>query len=362
MKRLLFLLLLIATSSFVFGQQDSVRIVKKNTVFRRIGKAFTHVFKEFDHIDTAYIEPQHYNYTVMLQNTNNFEMYTLKSKTGQSIMFSPEPSVRIGPYLGWRWIFLGYTFDLRHKIDDSSNTEFDVSLYSSMFNVDLYYRKTRDYRINQTFFSDDIERNVLHGTPFPGLTTSTKGFDVYYIFNHHKFSYPAAFSQSTNQRRSHGSPLVGIGFMSNNIDLNSDELKDVVESGMSKKGLEVQVDSGLMFNKVRYTSYSVSGGYAYNWVFAHNWLFAASLSVALAYQKSTGELQHDNSFSLRDFRFGNFNFDGVGRFGLVWNNTKWYAGASTIFHSYNYRKSQFSTNNVFWSLYFYFGVNICRKK
>ena len=51
---------------------------------------------------------------------------------------------------------------------------------------------------------------------------------------------------------------------------------------ISDKYQNVKLDSGLMFNKVRYTSYSISGGYAYNWVFAHNWLFAASLSVALA--------------------------------------------------------------------------------
>ena len=116
-----------------------------------------------------------------------------------------------------------------------------------------------------------------------------------------------------------------------------------------------------MFNKVRYTSYSISGGYAYNWVFARNWLFAASLSVALAYKRSTGDLHYKSEFSLRDFKFGDVNIDGVGRFGIVWNNTKFYAGASTILHSYNYRKSQFSTNNVFGSLNFYFGINIGRK-
>ncbi|MDO4160051.1 MAG: DUF4421 domain-containing protein [Prevotellaceae bacterium] len=344
---------------------DSVvvkRKVKKNTIFRRIGKAFTKVFKGFNEIDTNYIEPQHYNYTVMLQNTTTYELYTLKSKSGQSITFAPDPTVKLGPYVGWRWVFLGYTLDISHMSSGNKKKELDLSLYSSMFGIDLYYRKMGDdYSIREASLSDGVDKNLLKGVPFSGLSVGIQGFDIYYIFNHHKFSYPAAFSQSTCQKRSCGSPLVGIGYTAHKIDLDYESLKDVVESNLQSHGYdEVKLDSGLMFNKVRYSSYSVSGGYAYNWVFAPNFLFAASLSVALAYKRSTGDLQRQ-SFSFRDFRFDDFNIDGIGRFGIVWNNTKYYVGASTILHSFNYRKSQFSTNHMFGSLNIYVGVNIGRK-
>lgn len=362
MKRLLSLFLLMSVTVIALGANDSVNAGKRNTVFRRIGKAFTKVFKGFNEVDTNYIEPQHYNYTLMLQNTNTYEIYKLESKSGQSITFAPKPTVRIGPYVGWRWIFLGYTFDISHISDDNNKKELELSLYSSMFGIDLYYRKTgNDYRIRDAHLADGVGRNVLKGVPFSGLSVGIKGFDLYYIFNHRKFSYPAAFSQSTCQKRSCGSPLIGIGFTSHTLDLDYKKLEQVVEDKLSNEYQNVKLDSGLMFNKVRYTSYSVSGGYAYNWVFARNWLFAASLSVALAYKKSAGDLHYKSEFSLRDFKFGDLNIDGVGRFGIVWNNTKFYAGASTILHSYNYRKSQFSTNNVFGSLNFYFGINIGRK-
>ncbi|MBR6455653.1 MAG: DUF4421 family protein, partial [Prevotella sp.] len=65
---------------------------------------------------------------------------------------------------------------------------------------------------------------------------------------------------------------------------------------------------------------------------------------------------------LRDFSFRNFNFDGVGRFGLVWNNTRWYAGSSVILHTYRYSESQFSTNTLFGNLNFYFGYNFGKRK
>lgn len=344
--------------------QNTAAKVKKNTVFRRIGRAFTKVFKGFNSIDTAYIEPQRYNYTLMLQNTNTYEMYKLASKSGQSITFAPEPTYKAGPYIGWRWIFLGYTFDIKNLNASKRKTELDLSLYSSLFGIDLYYRKTGDdYRIREAHLSDNTGRHELKGVPFSGLTASIKGFDLYYIFNHKRFSYPAAFSQSTNQRKSAGSPLIGIGCMSHNIKLNSDELKTVVESVKDNNGNAVKLDSGLMFRQVRYSSYSVSCGYAYNWVFTHNWLFAASLSVGLAYKKSDGDLDNDKpSFLIGSFNFDDFNVDGIGRFGLVWNNTKCYAGMSTIVHSFTYRKSQFSANSMFGSLNFYVGINIGRKK
>ncbi len=362
MRYLLLVLVLALVPVTSFGTNDSVAPQKKNTVFRRIGRVFTKIFKGFNDIDTAYIEPQHYNYTVMLQNTNTYEMYTIKSKSGQYITFAPEPTVKIGPYVGWRWVFLGYTFDIGRISSDDTKKEFDLSLYSSMFGIDFYYRKTgNDYRIREAKISDDIGRHALKGTPFSGLSVGIKGFDLYYIFNHKRFSYPAAFSQSTCQKKSCGSALLGIGFTEHSLDLDYDNLKHTVEDNLAAKGYEAKLDDGLMISKIRYSSYSVSGGYAYNWVFARNWLFASSLSVALAYKKSEGDVSNDFSSFWRDFNFKDLNIDGVGRFGVVWNNTKLYAGASTILHSYNYRKSRFSSNNIFGSLNIYFGINIGRK-
>ena len=138
-------------------------------------------------------------------------------------------------------------------------------------------------------------------------------------------------------------------------------MKKVIQQNIPS-GSEVELDEGLMFNKVRYASYSVSGGYAYNWVFARNFLFAASLSMSMSFKKSEGERSYNADFFLKDFNFNDINVDGVGRFGLVWNNGKYYAGTNTILHSYNYKKSQFSTNNVFGSFNLYVGVNFGRKR
>ena len=42
----------------------------KKDVFHRIGDFFTKYFRDFNETDTNYIEAQHYNYALMLQNTS----------------------------------------------------------------------------------------------------------------------------------------------------------------------------------------------------------------------------------------------------------------------------------------------------
>ena len=156
-------------------------------------------------VDTNYIEPQRY-ITVMVQNTNNFEVYVLNSQQEHHLTLAPEPTMRIGPYAGWRWIFLGYTIDIKHPSSTTLNRsekEFDLSLYSARVGIDLYYRKTgQDFKIRRFSMGDNIDTAPLNGMEFDGVESKLKGFNIYYIFNHRRFSYPAAFSQSTVQRKS----------------------------------------------------------------------------------------------------------------------------------------------------------------
>ena len=332
---------------------DTLRVSKQlsflNTIYQ--------VLQNFTHIDTNYIDPQHYNFTFMLQNTNTYEVYYLRNKAGQEVVLSPEPSVKIGPYVGWRWFVLGYTIDVSHLFDKDHKQDVDLSLYSNQMGIDLFYRRTGDdYKIRRTVLGDNNDNSSLRNIPFDGFHASIKGFNLYYIMNHQRFSYPAAFNQSTCQKVSCGSPLVGIGFTQHSLDLNVERLVNTLQTHLGEQVIIEGFDSSLVAAKVHYSDFSISGGYAYNWVFSRNWLAAASLSAGLGYKRTTGDMEHDR-IRLRDFSFNNINIDGVGRFGMVWNNTRWYAGWSVILHAYRYHKSQFSTNSVFGNANIYMGYN-----
>ncbi len=326
-------------------------------------------------IDTNYVEPQHYNFKVALKNITTYEVYTLSTDDGKNISFSPKPHMKTGPYIGWRLFSLGYTIDFSHinlMNKDRSRMEYDLSVYSSMLALDLYYRKTgNDYKIRGVDLGDDYDGSKLKGKPFGGVSSSVKGFNLHYIFNHKKFSYPAAFSQSTVQRRSAGSPLVGIGYTKHKMSVDWEALDALSEEVVGEKVPEAVVDSAMRFSTVEYSDISVSGGWAYNWAFARNWLFAVSVTGALGYQysKSNNESEvqkpkQNQSFaeSLSDFSNTNLTIDGVLRLGLVWNNTRWYAGANSVMHSYNYHRSNFYINNTFGSVTVYVGYNFGLKK
>ena len=350
---------------FQGGSKDSVvRTRHEKTFFHRVGKVFTNFLQEFNRIDANYIEPQHYNYTLMLQNTYSYEVYRLSSKDGESVTFAPEITCRLGPYVGWRWVFLGYTIDLKHisfGSSHSSKKEFDLSLYSSLLGVDFFWRKTgNDYKIRSMRIGEDYDTSPMKGVDFGGIESMIRGANFYYIFNHRKFSYPAAYSQSTCQRMSAGSALAGIGYTRHSLKVDWQQLATSVEERMGADAAQQLLDA-MSFDRVEYIDFSFSGGYSYNWVFVKDWLLNASLMGALGYKQSKSE-SYAEYLPFSDFNVKNFNIDAIGRFALVWNNTKWYAGLSAIFHSYNYSKQQFSTNNYFGNVNLYVGFNFGKRR
>ena len=312
----------------------------------------------FSNIDTTYIEPQHYELSAMIQMTHTYDIYQLKSSDGQSLTLAPSPTVKVGPYFGWRWVFAGYTFDLKNLSlgGKTPKQEIDLSFYASQIGVDLFYRRTgSDYKIRDVHLLDEEDEEALEGLEFDGLSVAITGFNLYYIFNHQRFSYPAAFSQSTCQKVSCGSWMAGFGYTRNSLEFDHEKLQELIER--YSKIPAAELDSGLMFNSVKYYDYAITGGYAYNWVFARNFLFCASASLGLGYKHTVGNVEDKSGF-----RINNFSFDGIARLGLVYNNVRWYAGASAVFHGYTYRKSRFSANNAFGNLNVYVGYNFMLKK
>ncbi len=325
------------------------------TTVRHTGRKIRKVGKEFNAIDTTFISPNLYNLAFMLEHSTWYEHYRLGFRNDnrqQSINFSPNASFKLGVYFGWRWIFLGYSFDVEdlfggHK-DKKKKTEMALNIYSSKFGVDLFYRKTgSDFKIRSTegFHSPLPLRDV----DFDGLQSSITGLNAYWIFNHKRFSYPAAYSQSTNQRRSAGSLMAGFSYSRHKISFDPDKLPE---------GMNGQLREDLLFRKIKYSDYSLSVGYGYNWVFAKNCLANLSLTPAIAYKKA----KIDDTPNKDNHWIEDINFDLITRAALVYNTNKYFVGASLVMHTYDYRKKHFSLTNSFATLRVYMGFNFWKKK
>lgn len=345
---------------------DSIANLDKDSItlkerIKKTGNIFYRFIKKMDEYDTTYISPNYYNYTAMLQNTNFYQNYKLSAKNEegrrQSINFAPAPTLKIGPYIGWRWIFLGYTFDVSRPQSAGKTSEFNLSLYSSMLGGDfVYIKNTGNFNIRRVNGFNDIKKDEFKGCTFKGLDTYTISLNAYYVFNHRHFSYPAAFAQSTVQRKSCGSWILGFRFDKQKIKFDYTKLPT---SLIKDNNGESIIFDELKLSKIDYRNYSLSAGYAYNWVFAKNCLLAISCTPAIGIKKAKGERLQGEEFWVN---MKNLNFDFVSRVGLVWNNTHWFAGASLISHLYDYHKDRIALTNSLNYLNIYVGFNFYRKR
>ena len=178
-----------------------------------------------------------------------------------------------------------------------------------------------------------------------------KGLNLYYIFNNRRFSYPAAFSQSTNQRRNAGSFIAGFSVSTHNLNFDYTKLPEIIQETMNP---------GMKVKHIKYTNISLNAGYAYNWVFARNCLACLSFNPAVAYKTSRIEKTEERE---ADDWYKNFNIDFILRAGVVYNNSKYFVGTSFVGRTYDYyKKNSFSLNNGFGTLQIYAGFNFYLKK
>lgn len=333
------------------------RIKKK---MKHTGSIIYRFIKNFDEYDTSYIAPNYYNYTAMLQNTNYFQVYKLTGKTAtgdtQTISTKPEPSIKLGPYFGWRWIFLGYTFDVSHPKSAGKASELSLRLYSSMLGLDfVYMHNDGGYRLGRTEGFEGVEKKQFRGTSFSGMSSNSLTASAYYVFNHRHFSYPATFNQSTVQLRSCGSPMMGLGYSHQKVKFDYTRLPQALIGTPTDE----RIIEELKFSNVNYDYYYISGGYAYNWVFARHCVLGASLMPTIGIRKAKGEKLRGDEL-LMDLK--NLSFDCTSRVGIVWNNTHWFAGGSFISHLMFYRKQRTSLTNSINYANIYVGFFFNRKK
>lgn len=326
-------------------QEKQASAIKKENLFNRTVNFIDRLLEQ----DTFYVSPTLYNLSVMPQYTYGYEYYRFSTENDeQSIVISPSSNNKIGLSFGWRWIFVGYSFTL-----NNIQPEFDMelNLYCSRAGLELFYRKRSDgfkIRSLKGFYENDLPL-TNYNRDFDGLTTSQIGANVFYIFNYKKFSFPAAFSQSTNQRKNAGSLILGLSY---------NEQQFVFDHTTIDSKIETLMLPDLKFKKVDYMDLSLNFGYSYNWAFAKNFLANMSATPAIGYKSTSlrSILTNHTEF------ISSINFDLVSRLALVYNTGRYYAGASLVSHTYSYVKPSLSILNGFGYIKIYAGFNFWRKK
>ncbi|MCR5819923.1 MAG: DUF4421 domain-containing protein [Bacteroidaceae bacterium] len=330
----------------------------------KVGNFFSQALKTFNDFDSTYVLPIEYNFTAMLQGTQNYEFYYMQQKPYQ-VSFAQNPDFRLGPYLGWSFIFLGYTFDVsRIGKGASRDSRFDLSLYTSMVGIDFFYRRTgNDFKIRKIAGWGDDTADLI-GTKSDYISTSIRGLDVYYVFNHRRFSLPAVYNQGKMQKRSAGSWLCGANITGHDIKFDVAALPEELYAQD-----EDDNNNFWALERVNYIDYSVNFGYAYNWVPRRNWCLGIQVLPELGYKRITTKtimvddnMEEDryenNIMNKLDEVFrrrGNLNINIKGRAGIVYNNQRWFTGIYGVINSYNFRRGDRIFRDTFGTINIYVG-------
>ena len=144
--------------------------------------------------------------------------------------------------------------------------EFNLNYYSSRLSLDFSYQRSET--LAGDFTGDRGDLRLESGEAL----LKVLNIAGYYTFNHRRFSYPAAFTQSYIQRRSAGSWLAGISYQGGSIK-TTDDLK-----ARNPNAPDVRIYLGHV---------GIGGGYGYNWVPSRKWLLHLSvLPTVVVYNRN----------------------------------------------------------------------------
>jgi len=213
--------------------------------------------------------------------------------------------------------------------------EFNLNYYSSSISLDFSYQRSESLKGN-THRGDYVGR-MESGD----VTLKVVNLAGYYTFNHHRFSYPAAFTQSYIQKRSAGSWLAGVSYQGGSIKTN-DELK-----AKNPNAPNVRVDIG---------HFGIGGGYGYNWVLGKKWLLHFSmLPTVVVYNRNNFTVNGERKVAKRM----RFNMIFNERAAIVYNfSPRYFIGATLVMNNSIFDDENVVVNQNKWRARASFGMRL----
>ena len=191
-------------------------------------------------------------------------------------------STSIGVKVGYKGLSVSYSF----PIGGDKSQNLTLRSVGKWYSLNLRWHKFKSNTLDNHFSGAVKTRSIEHYDDETGAYTYTDWgktnrwddtfnenlvspisiktliFDGFYIFNHKKFSYAAAYNQKTIQVRSAGSAIAGLMGYYADFDYSD-----------SKNAETIYWMDGI--GRLRQYQLAIGGGYAYNFVPAKGWLISA---------------------------------------------------------------------------------------
>ena len=162
--------------------------------------------------------------------------------------------------------------------------------------------------------------------PFEDMSISSLSGELFYIFNHLRYSRAAAYSFSKIQQRSAGSFVAGLSFTHQSVSMDFSGLDDLYQSTLPE---------GRTDYTFRYKDYTLLGGYSYNYVIRPGrWLLNVGARISLGYRHVfEGEVNNRHDMLASDI---------TAVAALLYNHRNFFASLSNRFNGYLYYTAKFT--------------------
>ena len=180
----------------------------------------------------------------------------------KKLIYDPNEKINIGLGFNYRWLGLGVSFSpgFMNSDDDiygeTDSLDAQLNLYGRAIGVDAYFQYYKGFYLRNP---DDFTSWKSKSQPLsPDLESLSTGISAYYITNHKKFSYKAAYTRTQFQKKSAGSFIVGLYANLNAAAAPSYIIPQEFSDTLSKY---------YNINAYRTASIGISAGYSYTLVF-----------------------------------------------------------------------------------------------
>jgi hypothetical protein len=314
--------------AFAQGDVEITMAVREDSVKMRNRKVHDSIRHQFvkPYPDHFFVWP------VIKKRSLEVEIKSL-TDTKHSVFFKPNNSVSMGVGFYVLELVVELTFAVpideqsAFKYGKSDASDLQLNVLGKYWGLDLYRQKY------DGFYLDDSFVPVAKDQPYiqrPDISTRNFGLAGIYNFNRDKFSFRSSYNFAERQLYSRGS-----FFFTGTINSFRMEGDSALLSIQNRDEFSTSAD----FVDLRYTTFGLAPGYSHNFIYRK---FFLNLTLGIGPAHNWTYLKREDGTEKNDI---SINSISVARFGIGYNNDRFFAGIGFVNQSRNLKIEDFRITN-----------------
>jgi hypothetical protein len=273
------------------------------------------------------------------------------TKGDTEIRYRPNGTFNVGIGFNWKFLGLGFSYGIpkstasNNKYGKTQRFDFQASIMSKVFGGDGFLQIYRGYHIANPGDLTDWEEDYF--PQLPDMQVITLGINAFYIVNHNRFSYRAAFVGNQIQHKSAGSVTAGLFG-------TFDQLR--TDNGFIPPEFIDYDNEELDLKSFEALTVGLSVGYMYTFVLGKGFFISLAGVPGIGYRQY--RLTQLNDTTSKDQRVA---FHLLGRIAAGWNKYRYFLNLNTIFNVRNYRYEPYEISMSTEQLRLTFGIRFITK-